>query len=75
MLKTTDWSSNWTILTNISSVFFSTLITLSEQQILDCSDQYGNVGCNGGTMNNSFTYIQMNGGIETSDSYPYEGQV
>lgn len=52
-----------------------TLIKLSEQQILDCSDQYGNAGCNGGTMNNSFYYIQMNGGIETSDSYPYEGQV
>jgi len=52
-----------------------TFIKLSEQQMLDCSQDYGNAGCDGGTMNSCFTYVQMNGGIVTADAYPYEGQV
>ena len=43
--------------------------------IFQCTVAYGNRGCRGGNMYDAFLYIVANNGIDTYDSYKYQGQV
>ncbi|ALC42733.1 maker144 [Drosophila busckii] len=53
------------------------LVTISEQNILDCSSRapYNNMGCNGGYTSQALQYIIDNGGVNYMSNYPYEGAV
>ena len=45
-------------------------VNLSEQQLVDCTRNMGNYGCNGGWPYNALKYIQTKG-IATEEEYPY----
>lgn len=45
----------------ISVIVYKTQQEYSVQEIVDCSSPYGNQGCNGGTMINSFNFVKARG--------------
>ncbi|XP_004617609.1 pro-cathepsin H isoform X2 [Sorex araneus] len=50
------------------------LLSLAEQQLVDCAQNFNNHGCEGGLPSQAFEYIHYNKGIMGEDSYPYQGK-
>jgi C1A family cysteine protease len=46
------------------------LVSISEQQLVDCAKEGGLDGCHGGIMDPAFTYLEGHA-VCTEDSYPY----
>nr|QTT61006.1 senescence-specific cysteine protease [Lilium hybrid cultivar] len=49
------------------------LISLAEQELVDCDVKGEDEGCNGGLMDDAFTYLVKNHGLTTEANYPYTG--
>ncbi|XP_022715767.1 senescence-specific cysteine protease SAG12-like [Durio zibethinus] len=49
------------------------LISLSEQQLVDCDINGEDEGCVGGFMDSAFQFIKSNRGLTTEANYPYQG--
>jgi KDEL-tailed cysteine endopeptidase len=50
---------------------YGKLVSFSEQQLVSCDTAGEDAGCNGGWMDDAFTFVKNNGGITTEDAYPY----
>ncbi|KAM3850863.1 procathepsin L-like [Vipera latastei] len=50
------------------------LVSLSEQNLIDCCKDQDSEGCSGGLQTDAFTYVQKKGGINSEESYPYDGK-
>ncbi|XP_061375419.1 zingipain-2-like [Gastrolobium bilobum] len=57
----------------INKIKSGNLVSLSEQELVDCDVKNGNQGCEGGLMETAFTFITNNGGLTTTKDYPYQG--
>ncbi|KAG9149917.1 hypothetical protein Leryth_009993 [Lithospermum erythrorhizon] len=58
----------------ITKIKTGKLLSLSEQELVDCDVHSDNEGCSGGYMEKAYEYIKKNGGITTEKDYAYTGK-
>ncbi|KAM4573645.1 pro-cathepsin H [Odontesthes bonariensis] len=68
--------SCWTFSTtgcleSVTAIATGKLVPLSEQQLVDCAQDFDNHGCYGGLPSHAFEYIMFNKGLMTEKDYPY----
>ncbi|KAK1284939.1 hypothetical protein QJS10_CPB20g01987 [Acorus calamus] len=56
----------------ITQIKTGKLISLSEQELVDCDTRGIDQGCSGGLMDNAFEFMIHKGGITTESNYPYQ---
>ncbi|KAK1887497.1 Pro-cathepsin H [Dissostichus eleginoides] len=69
--------SCWTFSTtgcleSVTAINTGKLVPLSEQQLIDCAQDFNNHGCDGGLPSQAFEYIMYNKGLMTEEDYPYK---
>ncbi|KAL2504045.1 xylem bark cysteine peptidase 3 [Abeliophyllum distichum] len=68
------WSFSATgAMEGINEIVTGSLISLSEQELIDCDRSY-NDGCGGGLMDYAYEFVIKNRGIDTEKDYPYQGR-
>ncbi|KAG8494258.1 hypothetical protein CXB51_011641 [Gossypium anomalum] len=68
------WSFSATgAIEGVNKIVTGSLISLSEQELVDCDKTY-NTGCEGGLMDYAFQFVINNHGIDTEEDYPYQGR-
>ncbi|KAJ4938364.1 hypothetical protein JOQ06_002984 [Pogonophryne albipinna] len=59
-----DWRKKGNYVTDVKNQ--------SEQQLIDCAQDFNNHGCDGGLPSQAFEYIMYNKGLMTEEDYPYK---
>lgn len=67
------WAFSATGVMESHALLHGSRVSLSEQQLVDCSSSQGNHGCNGGWPRNALNYVRA-GGIASESEYPYVGK-
>ena len=57
----------------INQITTGSLISLSEQELVDCDRSFNN-GCEGGLMDYAYEFVIKNKGIDTEQDYPYKAK-
>ncbi|XP_072952235.1 low-temperature-induced cysteine proteinase [Typha angustifolia] len=66
------WSFSATgAIEGINKIVSGSLVSLSEQELVDCDRTY-NSGCSGGLMDYAYKWVIQNHGIDSEDDYPYK---
>lgn len=68
------WSFSATgVIESYLSIYKNESVLLSEQELVDCSWFYGNLGCGGGIPTRAFRYVKRFG-LSTEKEYPYDAK-